>query len=96
MKPQWLLALKLVKMLSWQLIREYNIFYTRAFDVFRQRIVSWQSRFPLKILLGSRSLPRICNQSFFWQEPAKKALLDLKNKLFLDFIANTPSAQTKT
>lgn len=32
MKPQWLLALKLVKMLSWQLIREYNIFYTRAFD----------------------------------------------------------------
>lgn len=40
MKPQWLLALKLVKMLSWQLIKEYNIFYTRAFDVFRQRIVS--------------------------------------------------------
>ena len=71
MKPQWLLALKLVKMLSWQLIKEYDIFYTRAFDVFRQRIVSWQSRFPLKILLGSRSLPRICNQSFFWQEPAE-------------------------
>ena len=84
MKPQWLLALKLVKMLSWQLIKEYNIFYTRAFDVFRQRIVSWQSRFPLKILLGSRSLPRICNQSFFWQEPAKseKGAIGFKKQTF--------------